>query len=284
MKRKNGTDAKELKRASQASIRTSPANGTTTQGDETRLPVDPMTKQPLPQRAQPGYYPDFHTLSQKSFWDEATRNIVLARVEQVPSIRFFSPEEAQLMQAICDRVLPQDDRDEEHRIPIVNYVDERLYSGRIDGYRFEDMPPDQEAHRLGLEAIEGIARHLYNKPFLQLGPLEQDSVLQTIHDCQPPAGEAIWQDLPVRRYWMLLVQDVMEAYYAHPYAWDEIGFGGPAYPRGYMRLEGGKPESWEVHEQRYDWVPSASSLSGKDTPIGEPGGLQGQTSGQEGTH
>ena len=35
------------------------------------------------------------------------------------------------------------------------------------------------------------------------------------------------------------MQDVVEAYYAHPYAWDEVGFGGPAYPRGYMRLERG---------------------------------------------
>jgi hypothetical protein len=27
--------------------------------------------------------------------------------------------------------------------------------------------------------------------------------------------------------------------YAHPYAWDEIGFGGPAYPRGYGALNFG---------------------------------------------
>ena len=28
----------------------------------------------------------------------------------------------------------------------------------------------------------------------------------------------------------------MEAFYSHPWAWNEIGFGGPAYPQGYMRL------------------------------------------------
>ena len=59
--------------------------------------------------------------------------------------------------------------------------------------------------------------------------------------------------MPVERYWALLVQDCVEAYYAHPWAWDEIGFGGPAYPRGYMRLEQGEPEPWEVEEQRYEW-------------------------------
>jgi hypothetical protein len=210
--------------------------------------------------------------------------VVLERVEHVPPIRFFSPEEAQLMQAVCDRVLPQDDRDPHYRIPVVNYIDERLYSRRIDGYRFEDMPPDREAHRLGLQAINAIAQHMFHTPFVQLEPLQQDQVLQTIHDCNPPAAEDIWKKMSVMHFWLLLVQDVLDAYYAHPYAWDEIGFGGPAYPRGYMRLEGGRPEPWEVEEQRYEWKAPPTSLSDVYKPVGGPGGHKKQPSGQEGTH
>jgi hypothetical protein len=80
------------------------------------------------------------------------------------------------------------------------------------------------------------------------------------------------------------MQDAIEGYYAHPYAWDEVGFGGPAYPRGYMRLEGGKPEPWEVEEQRYAWKAPPASLSDVYKPIGGPGGHAQQPSGQEGTH
>ena len=29
---------------------------------------------------------------------------------------------------------------------------------------------------------------------------------------------------------------ILSAFYSHPWAWNEIGFGGPAYPRGYARL------------------------------------------------
>ncbi|MGH9435633.1 MAG: gluconate 2-dehydrogenase subunit 3 family protein, partial [Terriglobia bacterium] len=89
--------------------------------------VHPETGDPLPPKAQPGYYPGFSTLSQKKFWDEATRNIVMARLEKVPPVRFFSPEEAVLLKAVCDRILPQDDRDEVHKIPVVNFIDDRLY-------------------------------------------------------------------------------------------------------------------------------------------------------------
>jgi hypothetical protein len=254
------------------------------QVDEKCLPVDAITGQPLPPRAQPGYYPGFQTLSQQAYWDEATRKVVLDRVKNVPPIRFFSAEQARLMQAVCDRLLPQDDRDAEHKISVVNYIDDRLYNRRIDGYRFEDMPDDHEAHLLGLQAIEAIAQHLFHQSFVQLESREQDQVLQTIHDGNPPAAEDIWKKMSVSRFWMLLMQDVVDAYYAHPYAWDEIGFGGPAYPRGYMRLEGGKPEPWEVEEQRYGWKAPPTSLSDVYKPIGGPGGHKTQTSGQEGTH
>ena len=42
---------------------------------------------------------------------------------------------------------------------------------------------------------------------------------------------------------------VLSEFYAHPWAWNEIGFGGPAYPRGYARLGIGLRESWEGEEQ-----------------------------------
>lgn len=257
----------------------------TPSADTQRQPIDTITGKPLAPRAQPGYYPGYSTLSQQAFWDEATRQLVLARVKQVPPIRFFTPEEIPLMQAVCDRLLPQDDRDEAHKIPVLNYIDERLHNRRIDGYRFENMPPDHEAHRLGLQAIDLIAKHLYNMPFVELGPYDQDYILQTIHDEKPPAAQEIWQKMPTDRFWMLLLQDVLDAYYAHPYAWDEIGYGGPAYPRGYMRLEGGLPEPWEVDEQRYEWKAPPSALSDVYRPIGGvPHGHKRQMPGQEGTH
>jgi len=92
----------------------------------------------------------------------------------------------------------------------------------------------------------------------------------------------VWRRMSVARYWLLLVQDAAGAYYAHPYAWDEIGFGGPAYPRGYMRLEDGQPEPWEAPERRYTWVPPPTALSGEDRPLGAPPSRA--LGGQEGTH
>jgi hypothetical protein len=227
------------------------------------------TGRAIPPVAQPGYYPGFRTLDQQAFWDEATRKVVLARVEQVPPVRFFKEigREA-LAETVFARILPQDDRDAAHRVPIMPSVDRKLYEREIPGYRFEGMPDDQEAYRLGFAGIEAVAEHLYHRLFEELEPLGQDQVLLTLHDGNPPAGKDIWERMSERHFWLLLVEHAAEAYYAHPYAWDEIGFGGPAYPRGYVRLRDGESEAWEVRERRYAWAAPPASLSGPYTPVG----------------
>lgn len=253
-----------------------------TQSEEQLLLVDPNTKRPLSPVRQPGYYPGYSTMGQKKFWDAATRELVEKRMYDVPQIRFFSPDELPLMNAVCDRILPQDDRLPDFRIPIVNYVDERLYKNEIDGYRYVDMPHNREAHKLGLKAINETAYTMYNKPFLDLGPLEQDYVLKSIHDGKKIAAHDIWERMSIDRYWHLLVQDCVSAYYAHPWAWDEIGYGGPAYPRAYTRLEGGQAEPWEEDEQRYEWEAPLTSISDRYEETGS--GTETTHQGQGGTH
>lgn len=246
-------------------------------------PIDPRTRKPIGPLAQPGYYPGFSTLSQQKFWDAKTREVVLDRVNNVPEIRFFSAEQARLLEAVCSRILPQDDRDDAHKIPIVPQIDKKLYEHLHDGYRYEAMPPDREAFTLGLQAIEEIARSKYGYGFLDIGEHEQEALLRSLHDAKPAGASEIWRRMPVHRFWTLLVKECVEAYYAHPFAWDEIGFGGPAYPRAYMRLEHGEPEPWESEERRYAWEPPERSESGEyESVAGEDG--QFASPGQGGTH
>lgn len=232
---------------------------------------------------QPGYYPGFSTLCQQPFWDEATRRTVLARLTRSDALRFFNAQEAPLITVIFDHLLPQDDRPARFRIPIVSVVDERLFANRLDGYRYEEMPPDQDAYRLGMAAIEEMAQTSHGQGFLDLTWLQQEELLRSIHDGKPQGAQSIWSKMPVHRFWMLLVQDAAEAYYSHPYAWDEIGFGGPAYPRAYMRLERGEAEPWEMEERRYEWRAPADSVSDIYEPVG--GQHQHHASpGQGGSH
>jgi gluconate 2-dehydrogenase subunit 3-like protein len=222
--------------------------------DTSLLPRNPATDEPLQPSAQPGYYPGYSTMSQKAFWDEATRNLIIKRVAQPPAIRYFTPDQARFWQAVFDHLIPQHDRTADRRIPLVEPLDERLYQNRGVGYRYETMPQDREAYKLGEQAIHEEAQARFDALFTDLPHRQQDLVLQAIHDQKTQGGDAIWKQMSIGRFWQLLMQDALEAYYSHPWSWDEIGFGGPAYPRAYTRLERGEPEPWEVKEQRYDWI------------------------------
>ena len=250
-----------------------------------------MTKKSFPFRAtggeirnlqQPGYYAGYSTLAQQRSWDETTRKIVTSRVTQTPPVRFFSPQQAALLSAIIDRVLPQDDRDEAHTIPILPSLDSRLFNNELSGFRYEDMPSDQEAYKLALEAIDAMARERFSRPFIEITVHQQELVLKSLHDGHPDPDHATWHRMPVHRFWALLMEDCVTAYYAHPWAWDEIGYGGPAYPRGYMRLENGLPEPWEEDERRYEWNAPADSVSELDEQSSPP--EYGSLHGHGGSH
>jgi hypothetical protein len=45
-----------------------------------------------------------------------------------------------------------------------------------------------------------------------------------------------------------VLHDICGAYYSHPYAWSQIGFGGPANPRGYVRMNFNRRDPWEAVE------------------------------------
>lgn len=210
---------------------------------------------------QPGYYAGYSTMAQKKSWEDATRTVLTDRIEKTPPIRFFSSGEAALLGVIIDRLMPQDDRSHSRTIPILPIVDERLYMNSLNGFRYEDMPPDQEAYRIGIQAIEEMSIERFQQSFTEMTVHRQELILKSLHDGKPDPANAAWQQIPVHRFWALLMEDCVTAYYSHPYAWDEIGFGGPAYPRGYMRLENGLPEPWEKDERRYEWNAPVDSLS-----------------------
>lgn len=229
------------------------------------FPFDRTTGKEIRDRSQPGYYPGFSTLGQKNKWDEATRDVVVKRMDdEAPSVRFFTAEEAVLLDSVIARMMPQDDRATENTIPILTIIDDRLYRNQLNGFRYEDMPPDQEAYRLGLKAIEEMATRRFGESFINLSIHRQELLLKSLHDGKPDPGHPAWKQMPVHRFWALLMDDCVAACYSHPWAWDEIGFGGPAYPRGYMRLENGLPEPWETDEVRYEWNAPADSVSELD--------------------
>ena len=195
-------------------------------------------------------YPRYDVLDKWSSpdWDDQTREVVRKRLEEVPEIRFFTDAEARTLAAVAERIVPQPDRDEAEKIPIVPWIDEKLYKDERDGYRYEGLPPQREAWRNGLAGINETAQALFGgKMFVDLDPLSQDVVLT--HAARGDAPEATWKQVPAARFFKSVLSiTIVKIYYAHPAAWNEIGYSGPSSPRGHVRKWEGGVDPWEAQE------------------------------------
>ena len=174
-------------------------------------------------------FPGFDAAGQREHWDSATAAEVLARLGPPPLIRFFTVDEQATATALCDRLL---DLGPDDPVPVVAMIDARLAEAEIDGWRYADMPEDGEAWRLSLAALKSDAVDQYQLPFAEISPENQISIIEAVRS----HGSAPWHGLPAGHLWSLWTRYACTAFYSHPFAWNEIGFPGPAYPRGYKNL------------------------------------------------
>jgi len=199
-------------------------------------------------------YPGYDVLAKATSpdWDEQTWQAVQDRITGNPSARFLTDAEVSTLEAIVDRILPQPDRTKDHKVPIVPWIDAKLFHDRRDGYRYDDIPRQRDAWRLAIQGFDQTARTLYERAFVELDSARQDEVLRRVESGDAP-GEA-WQSLSASRFFKsVLCVSVVKAYYSHPTAWSEIGYSGPSSPRGHVRIWIGGVDSWEPHERATRW-------------------------------
>ncbi|MEJ7875540.1 MAG: gluconate 2-dehydrogenase subunit 3 family protein [Solirubrobacterales bacterium] len=190
-----------------------------------------------------GRYPDLDVLEQAEHWDEPTRAVVLARLAP-PKLRFFDSDEARTLEAFCNTVMAQD---AEPRVPVLAFVDAKLHDRRLDGYRYADMPDDPETWKLVAEGLDEATRE---RGALSYGRADADTQLVICESFAEKRLEGgVWERLPVAHAWAVVMRSILSAFYSHPWAWNEIGFPGPAYPRGYMRMGIGQTDSWEGEDE-----------------------------------
>jgi hypothetical protein len=196
-------------------------------------------------------YPGYDVLSKRHSmsWNDQTRAVIDARLAIDPEKHeFFTAAEWPTLRALCDRIVPQTVA-RPHYVPLAAMIDEKLQGTASDGYRYAELPPMREAWHRGLAALDAEAKARHDRRFHDLDPLQQDTLLTAIQHGEVSA--AAWRDFPPKSFFKKRVlHDIVGAYYAHPTSWNEIGFGGPASPRGYVRMNFDRRDPWEASEAR----------------------------------
>ncbi|HLK25209.1 MAG TPA: gluconate 2-dehydrogenase subunit 3 family protein [Caulobacteraceae bacterium] len=196
-------------------------------------------------------YPGYDVLSKRHSpsWNDQTRRVIDQRLAIDPDAhRFLNELEWRTLKAICSRIIPQPTA-RERPAPLAAMIDERLVKGASDGYRNASLPPLREAWRRGIAALEAEAQTRHGRGFAELEGAAQDGLLTAAQ--RGLAAHPAWDGMPPDLFFAdRLLFDIVSAYYAHPHAWNEIGFGGPADPRGYVRLAFDRRDPWEAAEAR----------------------------------
>ena len=176
---------------------------------------------------------------------EATRAALQARLDAPTAYtpQFLAPETYALLEAVAARLFPQPDRPDAP-IALAPAVDQRLAEGRADGWRYDALPPDREAYRLGLGGIQEIAQVHFQANFTSLTTEQQDAVLQALASGTPPG--ATWETLDASRFFEEMLAELTETYYAHPLAQEEIGYVGMADLPAWTKIGLNEKEDREV--------------------------------------
>ena len=209
------------------------------------MPLRPRPFRPPAERAvtpqHRGRFPGFDVLAEVDAWDDATAGTVLARLSHPTGLAFFTPEEVAVAAPLLDLLLAQDG---DPRVPVLEMVDERLALAETDGWHYDDMPEDGDAWRQTLAALDEDSHTTFGRRFAELDGDRQAALVQNVQQAQ---GK--WHRFEAAHVWSLWTRYACAAFYSHPWAWNEIGFPGPAYPRGYNALGVGARDRWEMHDR-----------------------------------
>lgn len=189
-----------------------------------------------------GRFPGFDVLDQVDAWDDVTAGAVLARLALPGELAFFTPDEVSVAGPLLDLLLAQHS---DPRVPVLQLIDARLAIGETDGWHYDELPEDAQAWRDTLQLLDqdAQAQH-HSRRFAELIVDEQAALVQAVQDAATNGKR--WHELPAKHVWSLWTRYACTAFYSHPWAWNEMGFPGPAYPRGYLNASVGGREHWET--------------------------------------
>lgn len=162
----------------------------------------------------------------------ATASAVRARLAAPEGSGAFDAPARRTLRAAFDGLIPQSDRREP--IDLAAIVENRLATGAGDGWRYADMPDDIAALQIGLAAIEASACRLFDASFADLDSMTRDRLLFAVQRGDVPTD--LWAGLDPKRFFETLLVAVIEAYYGHPLAQEEIGYLGMADARGWQEV------------------------------------------------
>ena len=192
-------------------------------------------------------FPTYDVLAKRDTpsWNERTRSVVDRRLALAVVQDVVSDSQLATLRAIVARVCP--DPSGRPGTTTVAMIVHKIARNQGDGYRPLSLPRSAQCWHRGLETIEAEARLRFDSAFAAIKPDQADEILRAVESGR--VNSELWRDLSPELFWKWrLLPDLVSSHWAQPSLWSAMGFGGPASPRGYVRLTENRRDPWEATE------------------------------------
>jgi gluconate 2-dehydrogenase gamma chain len=134
-------------------------------------------------------------------------SMLAGRIDRSPpgGWHFFTPEEARLVEALSEQIIPADQDPGGKDTGTVYFIDRQL-AGPYQRY--------QEKYRQGLASVEKTSRRMFDKDFLALAWSQQTKLLLALESGRAP--KECWARLPAAEFFQLVRDHTMQAFYGSP--------------------------------------------------------------------
>jgi len=119
--------------------------------------------------------------------------------------RFFTLEEGQTAEAVCERLVPADQDPGAAEAGVVNFLDLQLM-GPYKRFR--------ASYRQGLKGVDQTSARMFGNRFTELTPERQDEVLKVL-ERGGATGDA-WREISSNDFFALILSHTMQGYYGDP--------------------------------------------------------------------
>ena len=192
-------------------------------------------------------FPHYDVLAKRDTlsWDHKTREAVDARLALAVDEAVLTPAQLRTLTRVVERICP--DPDGRPPTTTLAIIVDKIARDESDGYRHHLLPSTAACWRRGLDTLDREALGQCGASFSALSDADADLVLGKLARGDVKAEE--WRELPPKLFWQWrLIPDCVSAHWAQPSLWSAMGFGGPASPRGYVRLAADRRDPWEAEE------------------------------------
>ncbi len=122
-------------------------------------------------------------LLESDFVTDETRRVLLERLNaEETAPRFFDEREFEILKAVCETLAPSS------VVPgwfVAQEIDKRLSENSGNGWRYAEMPPDEDAYKTGLKVLDDLAGEIFQADFVALKQRNAATFSNAVHSALP---------------------------------------------------------------------------------------------------